>query len=47
MLINQNWISIRINDDEARRSCGALIGFTLNIQTLRFKFSLKVTHVCE
>ena len=47
MLINQNWISVRINDNEACRSSGTLIGFILKFHTSRFKLSLKVAHVCE
>ena len=47
MLINQNWISVRVNDDEARRAGRALISFMLKFYTTRFKLALKVTYICE
>jgi len=47
VLINQNWISVGVNDHEARGSYCALIGFVLYVQTTRFKLSLKIAHVRE
>src|SRR5215208_543967 len=47
MLVDENRVSIRIDHDEAGRTCGALVRFAHELHAVRPELALQLAHVGE